>query len=344
MKKVIVTGGLGFIGSNLVKYLIKKKYFVINIDKATYSANKYNLKDIKLKNYIFYKLDINNKKKIIRIIKKHLPDVIFNLAAETHVDRSIDSPKNFISSNILGTYNLLEAIRVCNKRGKKLKLVHVSTDEVYGDIISKKNRSDEKYPYKPSSPYSASKASADHLVNSYVRTYKMPAIISNCCNNYGPGQFPEKLIPKMIFNILNNKELPIYGRGKNSREWIHVEDHCRALLKLYLKGRNGHSYNVGSGKNLNNIELVKRLLSIMKEKPIKIGKKVKIKFVKDRPGHDYRYALDSKKIFKYLGWKAKLNLNEGLLKTVDWYLNNKKFFKSIKNKKLYTKRLGLNHD
>ncbi len=344
MKKVIVTGGLGFIGSNLVKYLIKKKYFVINIDKVTYSANKYNLKDVKLKNYIFYKLDICNKEKVIKIIKKHLPDVIFNLAAETHVDRSIDSPKNFISSNILGTYNLLEAIRFCNKKVKKLKLVHVSTDEVYGDIIKKKNRSDEKYPYKPSSPYSASKASADHLVNSYVRTYKIPAIISNCCNNYGPGQFPEKLIPKMIFHILNNKELPIYGSGKNSREWIHVEDHCRALIKLYLKGKNGHSYNVGSGKNLNNIELVKRLLFIMKKKSITIGKKVKLRFVKDRPGHDYRYALNSKKIFKHLGWKTKLNLNEGLLKTVDWYLNNKKFFKSIKNKKLYTKRLGLNHD
>ena len=211
------------------------------------------------------------------------------------------------------------------------------------NIVNKRNRSDENYPYKPSSPYSASKASADHLVNSYVRTYKLPVVISNCCNNYGPGQFPEKLIPKMIFNILNNRELPVYGRGKNSREWIHVEDHCRALLKLYLKGRNGHSYNVGSGKNLKNIELVKKLLSIMKKKSIKIGKKVKIKFVKDRPGHDYRYALNSKKIFKQLGWKTKLNLDEGLLKTTDWYLNNKKFFKSI-NKNLYTKRLGLNYD
>ena len=336
MKKVIVTGGAGFIGSNLVKYLLKKKYFVINIDKLSYSANPYNLKNLnKNKNYVFYKVDINNKKKIIKILNKYKPDGIFNLAAETHVDRSIDNPKNFILSNILGTYNLLEAI--LNYK-KKIKLVHVSTDEVYGDLTN--GRSDENHPYNPSSPYSSSKASADHLIKSYVRTYKINAVISNCCNNYGSNQFPEKLIPKLIFNIINNKPLPIYAKGKNSREWMHVVDHCEALLLIYLNGKSGESYNIGSGKNLMNKDIASKLINIAKKKYLKIGKKVKIKFVKDRPGHDFRYALNSKKIFNKLKWKSKISLDSGLLQTFNWYLHNKKFFNSV-SKKLYINRLGL---
>ena len=341
MKKIIITGGSGFIGSNLVKYLLKKNFFIINIDKNTYSGTNYNLKSINKKKYKFYKTDINNKKKIKLIIARHKPVAIFNLAAETHVDRSIDSPSNFISSNILGVYNLLEVIKNLNLKNKnKIKLIHISTDEVYGDIFDNKIRSDENYSYAPSSPYSASKASADHLVKSYVRTYNISAVISNCCNNYGPAQFPEKLIPKIIFNILNNKPLPIYGKGKNSREWIHVDDHCRALFMLYLKGKNGESYNVGSNKNLQNLDLVKMILKIMNKKNIKIGKKVKIKFVKDRPGHDLRYALNSKKIYKLLNWKSKINLEKGLNTTVDWYLKNIEFFKKIPFKN-YNKRLGL---
>ena len=336
MKKVIVTGGAGFIGSNLVKYLLKKKYFVINIDKLSYSANPYNFKNLyKNKNYTFFKVDLNNKKKIVKILKKYKPEGIFNLAAETHVDRSIDKPKNFIFSNILGTYNLLEAI-VSYK--KKIKLIHVSTDEVYGDLI--KGRSDEKFPYNPSSPYSSSKASADHLIKAYVRTYKIQAIVTNCCNNYGPNQFPEKLIPKLIFNIINNRTLPIYGKGKNSREWIHVQDHCEALLIVYLKGKVGESYNIGSSMNLKNIDIAKKLIKIAKNKTLKINKKVKIKFVKDRPGHDFRYALNNKKILNELGWKSKIPFHSGLSKTLDWYLNNKIFFKSV-SKKLYINRLGL---
>jgi len=336
MKKVIVTGGSGFIGSNLVKYLLKKKYFVINIDKLSYSANPYNIKNLnKNENYIFFKVDLNDRKKITKILKKYKPNGIFNLAAETHVDRSIDNPKNFIDNNILGTYNLLEAILAYKK---KIKLIHVSTDEVYGDIL--KGRSDEKYPYNPSSPYSSSKASSDHLVKSYTRTYKIPAIISNCCNNYGPNQFPEKLIPKLIFNIINNKPLPIYAKGKNSREWMHVQDHCEALLKIYLKGKIGENYNVGSGINVKNIDIAKKLLKLAKKKSLKIKKKVKIKFVKDRPGHDFRYALNNRKMLKKLGWKAKTSLNLGLSNTFDWYLNNKIFFRSV-SKKLYVKRLGL---
>jgi len=341
MKKFVVTGGSGFIGSNLVKFLLSKNYFVINIDKLSYSANPYNLKKIiKNKKYKFFKTDINDQVRIYNILSRFKPNGIFNLAAETHVDRSIDDPKNFINSNILGVYNLIEVLRKYSKKNKKkIKLIHVSTDEVYGDI-KKQKRSDEKSSYNPSSPYSASKASADHLVKSFVRTYKLPAIISNCCNNYGPNQFPEKLIPKLIYNILNNKPLPIYGVGKNSREWIHVDDHCEALLKIFNKGRIGESYNVGSNQNIKNLDIAKKLLKIAKKKLLKLNKKSKIKFVKDRPGHDFRYALNNKKILKKLGWKAKMSLSAGLSQTFDWYSNNRKFFTSV-SKRLYIDRLGL---
>ena len=340
MKKIIVTGGSGFIGSNLVNFLLKRKYFVINLDKLTYSSNKLNDKTRNKKNYKLIKIDINNKNRLIKIFKKYKPKAIFNLAAETHVDRSIDGPKNFIYTNINGTFNLLESLRILQKKKIKTKLIHISTDEVYGDI-KEGTRSKETHRYEPSSPYSASKASADHLVKSYIRTFKLNAVISNCCNNYGPYQFPEKLIPKIITNIFNNKELPIYAKGKNSREWVHVEDHCMALFKLYLKGKNGESYNIGTGDNLRNIDLVKKIITICKTMKIKIGNKTKIKFVKDRPGHDFRYALDNKKMFKFLKWKPKIKLNEGLINTIKWYLNNKKFLKSI-SKKNYDKRLGLN--
>ena len=339
MKKIIVTGGSGFIGSNLVNFLIRKKFFVINLDKLTYSSNRYYNEKKNNRNYKFIKVDIVNKEKITKIIRKYKPKVIFNLAAETHVDRSIDGPYNFIQTNINGTFSLLESLRFLKKKKINPKLVHISTDEVYGDI-KKGKRSDENFKYDPSSPYSASKASADHLVKSYIRTYKLKVVISNCCNNYGPYQFPEKLIPKMISNIFSNKELPIYAKGKNSREWIHVNDHCEALFKLYLKGKNGQSYNVGTGNNLRNIDLVKKILKISKAMNIKIGNKTKIKFVKDRPGHDFRYALDSNKIFKELKWKPRIKFEEGLKNTITWYLQNKNFFKNI-SKKNYEKRLGL---
>ena len=328
MKRFIVTGGYGFIGSNLIKLLLKKKFKVLNIDKLSYSAQKYNLKDIESKNYFFKKTDINNKKEILKILKRYKPHGIFNLAADTHVDRSIDDSSNFIKNNILGVYNLLEAI--INYK-KKVRLVHISTDEVYGDISGSK-RSDESFPYIPSSPYSASKASSDHLVNAYIRTHKIDAVISNCSNNYGPRQFPEKLIPKMIYNILNNKPLPIYAKGKNSREWIYVDDHCEALIKLFFKGKSGEKYNIGSDINCNNIFLVKKILKSFADRKIKIGKKVKIIFVKDRPGHDFRYALNSRKIKKTLKWKPKINLNQGITKTVDWYIKNQKYFEKINEK------------
>ena len=335
MKKIIVTGGLGFIGSNLIDLLIKKNYFVINLDKITYSSNFYNVKEHKKsKKYKFIKCDIKNKK-LNKILLKYKPIGIFNLAAETHVDRSIDDPENFIQSNIVGVYNLLESFKEYSKRYNS-KLIHISTDEVYGDILN--GRTSENYPYQPSSPYAASKAASDHLVSSYVRTYKIPAIITNCSNNYGPKQHPEKLIPKLIYNILNNKPLPIYGKGKNSREWIYVQDHCEALLKVFLKGQKGEFYNIGSNKNLNNLEVSKELINVSK-KIIKLGKKVKIQFVKDRPGHDLRYALNSNKIKNQLGWSPKTNFRQGIKLTFDWYNKNKGYYKSLRKKDIL-ERLG----
>jgi len=339
MKKIIVTGGNGFIGSNLINLLINKKYFVINIDKNKYSNGSYLLKKTKKKNYKFFKLDIKNKN-FSKILNKYKPNAIFNLAAETHVDRSIENPEDFINSNILGTFNILEQIRKYRKKyNKNLRLVHISTDEVYGDL-KKNKRSNELDSYNPSSPYSASKASADHLIKSYVRTYKIDAVISNCCNNYGPGQFPEKLIPTLIYNILTNHYLPIYGKGLNSREWIYVKDHCSGLLTILKKGITGESYNIGTNYNVSNLNLTKLLIKIIKNKKIKIGNNVKIKFVKDRPGHDFRYALNSNKIRKKLKWKPKKNFKTGLEETIDWYIKNYKFYSYFSKKKFF-KRLGL---
>ena len=338
MQKIIVTGGLGFIGSNLIELLLNKGYFVINIDKVSYASNFYNVKDFKKNsNYVFKKCNINNKNKVYLLLKKYNPITIFNLAAETHVDRSIDGPKSFIYNNVIGTFKLLEAFKKYSSYNKKTKLIHISTDEVYGDIL--KGRTPENYPYNPSSPYSATKAASDHLVSSYVRTYGLKAIITNCSNNFGPRQHPEKLIPKLIHNIISNKKLPIYGKGANSREWIYVKDHCEALIKISQKGKIGNFYNIGSNYNKTNLEICKKLITIG-SKSTKIGKNVKIKFVKDRPGHDIRYALNSNKLMKELNWKPKTNLSDGLNSTFKWYLNNLNYFSSIKIKDA-TKRIGL---
>jgi dTDP-glucose 4,6-dehydratase len=336
MMNIVVTGGLGFIGSNLIELLLKKKYKVINVDKITYSSSFYNTSSFK-KNYIFCRCDLNDKKKLNSIFTKYKPIGIFNLAAETHVDRSIDDPKAFIDSNIVGVYNLLECFRKYVLKNKKARLVHISTDEVYGDILQ--GRSNEKHSYKPSSPYAASKASSDHLVYSYVRTFKIPALITNCSNNYGPKQHPEKLIPKLIYNILNNKPLPIYGNGLNSREWIFVNDHCEALLKVFKKGVNGEFYNIGSNKNLNNIQICKTLLKISKSLTGPM-QNAKIKFVKDRPGHDFRYALNSNKIKKKLRWVPKTTFENGIKKTFQWYVKNSNYYKSFPKKDII-KRLGV---
>ena len=334
MKKVIVTGGLGFIGSNLIKILNKKKFFIINIDKVSYASNKKNI-PTNIQNYKFYKENINNKNFIIRILEKYRPSLVFNLAAETHVDKSIDGPKSFINSNILGVFNLLEAIRIYNK---KLKLINVSTDEVYGDI--NKLSSKENDAYNPSSPYSASKASGDLLIKSYIRTYNLPAVITNCCNNYGPNQYPEKLIPTIIYKIIRNETIPIYGNGKNVREWIHVNDHCEALIKIAINGKIGESYNIGSGIKIQNIELMNKIISIFKKINTNQKNKINFHFVKDRPGHDFRYSLNSSKLKTELKWKCKINFNEGLKDTINWYIDkfNKNFFKN----KDFKNRIGLN--
>jgi len=337
MKKIIVTGGLGFIGSNLIELLLKKNFNIINIDKGTYSSNLYNTKEFRnSKKYKYIKLDISNSK-ILKIFTKYKPLGVFNLAAETHVDRSIDNPGNFIQSNIVGVYNLLECFKSFSKNNNS-RLIHISTDEVYGDVLN--GRSDEKYPYQPSSPYAASKAASDHLVSSYIRTYNLPAIVTNCSNNYGPKQHPEKLIPKLIFNIMNNRPLPIYGKGKNSREWIYVKDHCEALIKVFQKGKIGEFYNIGSNKNLNNLQVTKQLIK-NSEKKIKLGEKVKINFVKDRPGHDIRYALNSNKIKRELKWYPKTNFSKGIKLTLNWYFENKSYYKSLSKKDIIN-RLGKN--
>jgi dTDP-glucose 4,6-dehydratase len=326
MKTIIVTGGLGFIGSNLINLISQKNYFIINVDKCSYASNPENIFK-KLKNYKFYKEDINNKSFIKSILKKYNPSIIYNLAAETHVDRSIDNPKKFITSNINGVFVILESIKEQKDRSK---LIHISTDEVYGDI-KKKYRSKETDAYNPSSPYSASKAASDLLIKSYVRTYKIPAIITNCCNNFGPNQYPEKLIPKIIYSILNKKLIPIYGEGKNQREWIYVEDHCNALIKIAEKGIIGENYNIGSGTILNNVQIAEKIIFNLKKIIHAENIKSKIYFVKDRPGHDLRYCLNSSKIKNNLRWKCKSSFNERINETITWYINkfNDNYFKKM---------------
>ena len=334
MSKFVVTGGLGFIGSNLIEYLLSQGHNVINIDKISYSSNFFNVEDFnKNKRYKFFKINISNKKKLTKIIQKFKPNCIFNVAAETHVDRSIDNSDEFIKTNILGVHNLLEILI----KNKNIKLIHVSTDEVYGDIKIGK-RAHEDSNYKPKNPYAATKAASDHLIRSYINTYKIKAIITNCCNNYGPKQYPEKFIPKIITNIINKKKLPLYGKGQNSREWIYVIDHCKALYKIYQKGKNGQSYNIGSNNNFKNIEIIKMLVKICKQKN-QYNKNSKILFIKDRPGHDQRYALNSSKLRNKLNWSPKVNIKKGLENTFEWYKKNKKFYRLIKDKK-YKSRLG----
>ena len=334
MKTVIVTGGLGFIGSNLINILNSKNYFVINIDKLTYASNLKNINS-RIKNYKFYKGDINNKNLIKNILNKYNPSIIYNLAAETHVDRSIDGPKNFINSNILGVFNILESIK---NHKNKIKLIQISTDEVYGDI--KKNyKSKENDAYNPSSPYAASKASGDLLIKSYIRTYKLNAIITNCCNNYGPNQYPEKLIPTIIYNLIKNKSIPIYGNGKNIREWIYVKDHCNALIKISKYGKSGENYNIGSGVVFNNLEITKKIMSIFNNLNNNIVPRSIIYFTKDRPGHDLRYCLDSSKIKKLKKWECTSDFESKIKETIIWYTN--KFEINYFKNKEYKKRIGL---
>jgi dTDP-glucose 4,6-dehydratase len=334
MKTVLVTGGLGFIGSNLIRILNKKNYFIINIDKVGYASDYRNISK-NISNYKFYKLDINDKYLIKKILNQYNPSIIFNVAAETHVDRSIDGPKEFIKSNVLGVFNLLEAIRFYKK---KVKLIHVSTDEVYGDIKNNK-KSKEIDAYNPSSPYAASKACSDLIIKSYIRTYKIPAIITNCCNNFGPNQYPEKLIPTIIYKIIKKRPIPIYGNGKNLREWIYVDDHCEALIKVADLGKIGENYNIGSEYIINNIQVVKKIISVFKKIDPVLSNLAKFILVKDRPGHDLRYCLNSSKIRNKLKWNCKINFDHGIGKTILWYKD--KFENNYFRDKNFKNRIGL---
>ena len=325
--KILVTGGAGFIGSAVIRLSIARGHSVVNLDVLTYAACLDNVASAaKHPNYAFEQVDIRDRSALDIVFSRHSPDAVMHLAAESHVDKSIDDPRIFIQSNIVGASNLLEAFKDYSKIYKS-RLIHVSTDEIYGDILT--GRSSEYDPYNPSSPYAASKAASNHLVSSFIRTYKIPAIVTNCSNNYGPRQDPTKLIPKLIYNILHNKPLPIYGKGVNSREWIYVKDNCEALIKVFLKGRIGQFYNIGSNQNLNNLQVSKMLIKYSKS-VMKLGQKVKINFVKDRPGHDLRYALNINKIKKELKWYPDTSFQEGIKLTFDWYRKNKEYYKKFR--------------
>jgi len=348
MNKIVVTGGAGFIGINLVNSLIKKKkYKIFVLDALKYSSNKTDIKKIK-KKITFYKLDITNISKLSKILNLIKPDIVFHLAAESHVDRSIDDPSHFINTNINGTYNLLKILnkyydKLANKKKMKFKFIHISTDEVFGELGTK-GKFNETSNYKPNSPYSASKACSDMLVRAWFKTYKFPSIICNCSNNYGPYQHPEKLIPNVILRCINKLPIEIYGKGNNKRDWLFVEDHINALYKVMLNGVSGDIYTIGTGKEFTNLYVVNKIIKLLKVNKIflkKFGKlDSNLTFVKDRLGHDFRYSIDSSKIKKKLRWYPMINFDKGLVKTINWYLSNNVWISEKLTEEYKIKRIG----
>ena len=353
-KTILVTGGAGFIGSALIRHIIKNtEHSILNTDKLTYSGNLQSLESIELsKNYIFEQVDICNKNELQRVFEVNQPDIIMHLAAESHVDRSIDGPGDFIQTNIVGTFTLLEQSKnywqsLKGNKKENFRFLHVSTDEVYGDLGDTTEFFSEDTPYDPSSPYSASKASSDHLVRAWYRTYDLPVLITNCSNNYGPCQFPEKLIPHVILNALEGKNLPIYGDGKQIRDWLYVDDHVLALINIAINGNVGETYNIGGNNEVQNIEVVRKICSILDGLvPNQLNGISSfgelITYVKDRPGHDVRYAINANKINKDLGWEPQEDFESGIRKTVEWYLNNKIWCENIQNGSYKFERLGVN--
>ena len=338
-KKILVTGGSGFIGSNFIRFVFKETDFsgeLINLDKLTYSGNPQNLSDVQQeyggKRYFFEHADICDGHAVTGIFEKYGFDCIVHFAAESHVDRSIFGPQEFIQTNILGTFVLLEAARKGLNHGRACRFHHISSDEVYGSL-GPEGLFSETTPFDPRSPYSASKASSDHLVKAYFHTYGLPVTISNCSNNYGPFQFPEKLIPLAILNLIEKKPLPVYGDGKNIRDWIYVQDHCRGVWSVLEKGKSGETYNIGGETEVQNIDLVNLLCEVFSEKTGRPASESKnlITYVKDRPGHDRRYAINCEKIKVQLGWKTKISISEGLGITVDWYLTNGNWIENVKS-------------
>ena len=347
MNNVIVTGGCGFIGSNFIYHCLNKSnYRILNVDDLTYSANPSNLDAIsKSSRYNFIKGNICDFDLMNDIYDNFKPNILVNFAAETHVDRSIDSPDNFIKTNILGTLNILKVSSDYFKENNNFRYIHVSTDEVYGSLSIGSKLFTEESSYKPNSPYSASKASSDHLVRAWNKTYGLPTIVSNCSNNYGPFQFPEKLIPLIIANCIDENPLPIYGNGENIRDWLFVEDHCSALKLIMEKGKSGSQYLIGGNNEISNINIVKKICSIIDIlKPRKNHESYKelITFVEDRPGHDFRYAIDSSKIHKDLKWESSKSFNQGLEQTIKWYIDNELWWRKIQKNKYNQERLGLN--
>lgn len=350
--KILITGGAGFIGSAVVRHIINHTQdTVINLDKLTYAGNLESLESVaNSPRYHFEQVDICNRAELDRVFTQYQPDAVMHLAAESHVDRSIDGPAAFIETNIVGTYTLLEAARnywnsLPDEKKSAFRFHHISTDEVYGDLEGTDDLFTETTPYAPSSPYSASKASSDHLVRAWLRTYGLPTIVTNCSNNYGPFHFPEKLIPLMILNAISGKKLPVYGNGMQIRDWLFVEDHARALYKVVTEGAVGETYNIGGHNEKANIEVVRTICALLEElvpnKPAGVAKyEDLITYVTDRPGHDVRYAIDAAKIGRELGWTPQETFESGIRKTVEWYLANENWWKRVLDGSYNMERLG----